>query len=296
MTSVSRVSHFLLAVSLGIVAAGCGSSSMTSSPTGSSPTGATLQGTVVTGVAAAASGAPHAMSGASGIRVSVTGTNLSTMTDGSGKFVITGVPSGTVELSLKGQGVDARLTITGLAVGQTLTITVRASGSNATLDDDDQDEAELRGAIQSIDLATSSLMVAGKKVVVNGSTRIIGRHDAVLTLKDLKVGDTVEVEGAAQADQSVLARKIKLEDDEDDDEGEVEFTGAIQSINPGAGTLVVAGRNVFTNGQTRIRGDHDKPLTLADLKVGQKVEVKGVAQANGVLAEKIELEDGDDDD
>jgi hypothetical protein len=142
------------------------------------------------------------------------------MTDGAGKFVITGVPSGTVELSLKGQGVDARLTITGLAVGQTLTITVRASGSQATL------------------------------------------------------------EG---------------EDDEGDDEAEVEFQGAIQSINPGAGTLVVAGRNVFANGQTRIRGDHDKPLTLADLKVGQKVEVEGMAQANGVLARKIDLEDGDDD-
>jgi len=294
MISVSRLSHFLLAVSLGIVAAGCGSSSMTSSPTGSNP-GATLQGTVVTGAAAAASGAPHAMSGASGIRVSVTGTNLSTMTDGSGKFVINGVPSGTVELHLQGQGVDARLTITGLAVGQTLTITVRASGSNATLDDDDQDEAELRGAIQAINPGAGTLMVAGRNVVTNASTRIIGRHDAVLTLKDLKVGDTVEVEGAAQADQSVLARKVKLEDDEDDDEGEVEFKGAIQSINPGAGTLVVAGRNVFTNGQTRIRGDHDRPLTLAELKVGQKVEVKGVAQANGVLAEKIEVEDGDDD-
>jgi len=221
MITVSRVSHFLLAVSLGIAATGCGSSAMTSSPTGSSPAGATLQGTVVTGATAAASGVPHAMSGASGIRVSVTGTNLSSMTDGAGKFVITGVPSGTVELSLKGQGVDARLTITGLAVGQTLTITVRASGSQATLEGDD---------------------------------------------------------------------------DEDDDEGEVEFTGAIQSINPGAGTLVVAGRNVFTNGQTRIRGDHDKPLTLADLKVGQKVEVEGMAQANGVLARKIDLEEGDDDD
>ena len=218
MITVSRVSHFLLAVSLGIAATGCGSSAMTSSPTGSSPAGATLQGTVVTGATAAASGVPHAMSGASGIRVSVTGTNLSSMTDGAGKFVITGVPSGTVELSLKGQGVDARLTITGLAVGQTLTITVRASGSQATLEGDD------------------------------------------------------------------------------DDEGEVEFTGAIQSINPGAGTLVVAGRNVFTNGQTRIRGDHDKPLTLADLKVGQKVEVEGMAQANGVLARKIDLEEGDDDD
>jgi uncharacterized protein DUF5666 len=218
-------SHFLLAVLLAFGAVGCGSNLMTGSPTGSSPTGATLLGTVVTGAAAAASGVPHAMSGASGIRVSVTGTNLSTMTDGSGKFVINGVPSGTVELRLQGQGVDARLTITVLAVGQTLTITVRASGSQASLEgddeeDDDEGEVEFTGAIQSINPGAGTLVVSGRNVVTNANTRIIGRHDAVLTLKDLKVGDKVEVEGAAQADQSVLARKIKLEDDEDDEEEE----------------------------------------------------------------------------
>ena len=184
------------------------------------PAGATIQGTVVTGATAAQASAPHAMSGAGGIRVSVTGTNLTTTTDGAGKFVITGVPSGTVELHLEGPGLDARLTLTGLAAGQTLTITVRAAGSQASLeaDDDDQDhEAELRGAIQSIDLATSSLMVAGKKVVTNSSTRIAGQHDATLALKDLKVGEKVEVEGTSQADQSVLARKIEVEGDHDND-------------------------------------------------------------------------------
>ena len=295
---VFRVSHFLCAVSMGILAAACGSSPMVGSPAGASPTGATIQGTVVTGATAASTGAPHVMSGASGIRISVTGTNLTTMTDGAGKFVISGVPSGTVELRFQGSGVDARLAITGLSTGQTLTITVRASGSQASLesDDDDQDhEAELRGAIQSIDLATSSLVVAGKKVVVNASTRILGQHDAPLTLKDLKVGQTVEVEGTAQADQSILARKVKLEDDNDDDH-EAEFTGAIQSINAGAGSLVVAGRSVSTNAQTRILGDHDQKLTLADLKVGQKVEVEGVAQGSGVLARKIKLDDGHDGD
>ncbi len=183
------------------------------------PAGATIQGTVVTGATAAQASAPHAMSGAGGIRVSITGTTLTTTTDGAGKFVITGVPSGTVELHLEGPGLDARLAIS-LAAGQTLTITVRASGSQASLesDEDDQDhETELKGAIQSIDLATSSLMVAGRKVVTNATTRIVGEHDATLALKDLKVGEKVEVEGTSQADQSVLARKIEVEGDHDND-------------------------------------------------------------------------------
>ncbi len=194
---------------------------MTSSPTGPSlPAGATIQGTLVTGATAAQAGAPHTMSGAGGIRVSVTGTNLTTTTDGAGKFVITGVPSGTVELHLEGPGLDARLSISGLTAGQTLTITVRASGSHASLesDEDDQDHgAELKGAIQSIDLATSSLMVAGRKVVTNASTRIVGEHDATLALKDLKTGERVEVKGIAQA-SGVLARKIEVGDEHDGDD------------------------------------------------------------------------------
>jgi len=238
------------------------------------------------------------MSGAGGIRVSITGTTLTTTTDGAGKFVITGVPSGTVELHLEGPGLDARLAISGLAAGQTLTITVRASGSQASLesDEDDQDhETELKGAIQSIDLATSSLMVAGRKVVTNATTRIVGEHAATLALKDLKVGEKVEVEGTSQADQSVLARKIKVEGGEDDD-SEVELEGTIQSITPASGSLMVAGRTVLTDGQTLILGDHDTKLTLADLKTGEKVEVKGIPQASGVLARKIEVEGDHDND
>ncbi len=298
MKPVLPTSHFLLAVLLALGAAACGSGSMTSSPTGpasATSAGATIQGTLVTGAAAAQAGVPHA-SGTSGIRVSITGTNLATSTDGAGRFVITGVPSGAAELHLQGPGLDARLTITGLAAGQTLTVTVRASGSSASLesDDDGQDhEAELGGAIQSIDLATGSLMVAGRKVVTNANTRIIGDHDTTLAFKGLKVGENVQVEGTTQADQSLLARKIKLQDREGDD-NEVELEGTIQSINPG-GSLVVAGRSVLTDGQTRIRGDQDKPLTLADLKTGQKVEVKGVAQGTAVLARTIDVTDSHDD-
>ena len=95
----------------------------------------------------------------------------------------------------------------------------------------------------------------------------------------------------------MLASKIKVEDNDDEDQNEVEFKGSIESITPP--TLMVSGRKVMTNGSTRIRRG-DKTVTLADLKVGDKVEVAGTRQADGsVLASKIKVEDqkdGENDD
>jgi hypothetical protein len=74
---------------------------------------------------------------------------------------------------------------------------------------------------------------------------------------------------------------------------EVEFQGTLEAINPP--TLKVAGRTVITNGSTVIELD-DRRGSLADLKVGMKVEVEGNQQPDGrVLARKIEAENEDED-
>ena len=150
------------------------------------------------------------------IRVSVVGTSLQAMTDGSGSFTLTGVPSGNVELRFQGSGVDARLTIDGLSDGQTLTLTVRVEGNNASRvgegdddDDDEQGQVEFDGTVTQL----SPLTVGGRHVVTNSATRFLGDHnDPVPSSQVLKVGNKVEVEGRQQADNSVLAEKIKLED------------------------------------------------------------------------------------
>ena len=47
----------------------------------------------------------------------------------------------------------------------------------------------------------------------DGSTRYLGRRNETLTYADVvRTGNRVEVEGHTQADNSVLAKKIKLED------------------------------------------------------------------------------------
>jgi hypothetical protein len=293
MPSLPRL---FLILGLGLPALACGSSS--SSPVGPTSTpspvahGATIQGTVETGFSGSSvSTVVHASSVAVGIRVSAIGTSLFSTTDASGHFVLAGVPGLKAELRFEGQGIDARLEVSGLAEDRSITINVHVSGSQALLaeSDDKGAEATLRGAVESID--GSVLRVAGKKVVTDGSTQFLGKSNTPASLKDLRVGDSVEVEGAVQADGSVYARKVKREDgngENEPPESEVGFKGAIQGLSP----FVVAGQTVVTNGNTKILDKNNSPIPFSALKVGQTAEVEGTTQANGsVLAKKVKLDD-----
>ncbi|HJS58763.1 MAG TPA: DUF5666 domain-containing protein [Vicinamibacteria bacterium] len=221
--------RWLAAASLAFVAlisAGCGSNAASlAGPSGAAHT-ATIVGRVNGASASAASVQTSSSKG--GIRVTVVGTSITATTDASGHFTLSDVPTGTgsVALRFEGRGIDATLQISGLTPGQTVEISVQLSGNNATLDDDDdqdEDETQFTGTIESI--GASSLIVSGRTVVVDSSTEIKDGGNTT-TLAALVVGTTVEVEGVPQSDGSILARKIRVEnnggggddgEDEDDD-------------------------------------------------------------------------------
>ena len=201
---------------------------------------------------------------------------------------------------------DASLVFGDFSVGQFVEVEgiLQSDGSilakKIELEDDEHEddfELEFKGLIDSIDAASLSLVVGGLPVLTDAQTRFEGEDDSPLGFEDLRVGQVVEVEGILQADGSVLARKIELEDDEPDDEIELEFKGLIESINAVNASMVVGGILVHTNEFTRFEGDDHILLTFADFSVGQRVEVEGVLQPDGsLLASKIELEDDHDGD
>ena len=285
---------------LALGAVGCGSNA--SSPLASSPIAAaavaTINGSVDTGSGVGSSSFQTSSNSKPTLTVSAVGTGLSTTTDASGHFTLTGVPAGSVALRFQGPGVDATLEISGLAPGQVLTINVHVAGSEASLTPagspspspspgDDGEQVELRGPITA--LGSSSLVVSGKTVAVSAATKIEGHQHVTLTFVDLKVGDSVEVEGTAQTDGSVLATKIKVEDQGNDNAAEVRLTGTVEFVTPP--TLQVSGRTVVTNSATDIHSNGAK--SLSDILVGSTVEVRGVVQAdNSILASRIELKSG----
>jgi hypothetical protein len=282
---------FVPVVAVGFLAAACGGGNSVTGPDVVPAASASIEGTVET---AAATGP------AAALKVSLVGTNLFTSTDDAGHFALRGVPAGQVTLRFEGPGTDARLELSGLVAGQTLSVRISVSGSQASVrpasspspgpspspSPENEQELELRGRIDSI--SGSSLQVAGKTVMADGNTRI-RRSGQTIPFSSLQVGQTVEVEGQAQANGSILAKSITVEDESPENEAEVRFTGTIQSIS--GSNLKVAGKAVSTDGSTRItrRGDN---VAFSSLKVGDKVEVEGTQKADGsVLAKKISLED-----
>ena len=122
----------------------------------------------------------------------------------------------------------SRIGLTEVRVGEAAKVegTPQADGSvlareieiGADEDDDDADEVEFEGNIQSI--TPPSLIVAGQTVLTDASTRI--KRNGNIRLTDLRVGERVEVEGTRRADSVVLAEKIKVEDDDQDDDDDDE--------------------------------------------------------------------------
>ena len=198
----------------GLLAAACGSDSTMSSPT--SMAAATVQGTVNgsgTGSTSLSASAASSAAVKAGIKVTVVGTGLSTTTDGSGRFTLTGITSDSIVLHFEGSGIDATLEISGLVAGQTLTIKIKVSGHQAEFEDGDDDngssapvaskcfaagdKAEVEGHISAKGSKDITVAQQGKGdylCQVSATTRI--RHgNATFVFADLKIGDHVHVSG-----------------------------------------------------------------------------------------------------
>lgn len=298
---MNRVLSLLVAAGLAVAAVACESgpaapTAPTSSPVGAGQTSATVEGTVGlgNGNSAMAEGV-RALANLGGARVSVVGQTAATMSDASGRFILKDVSPGRAELRFEASGVDARLEIGNVTQGQTLSVAVQVDGPRATLaqSDDRALEVSLRGQIESI--GGSDLHVSGRRVTIDGATKVLDRQNGATVLAAFRVGDLVQIEGAGRPDGSVLALTLKLEDRSDPAPApapgaSVNFVGSIVSLSP----LSVAGRTVLTDASTRVLDRQNSPTTLAALRVGGIVEVEGTSRPDGsVLASKIKLEDDD---
>jgi len=151
----------------------------------------------------------------------------------------------------------------------------------------DRREVEFRGKIEQ--LGTSSLVVDGRKIFVDASTKIFDHRGLGIALADLRVGQTVEVKAELRNDGNLWALRIKIED-QSGSKNEVEIRGRIKAI--ATAHIVIMQFAFFVDNNTVILDDRNNPTGFADLKVGQLVEVRAKRQADGsLLATKIKVED-----
>lgn len=106
---------------------------------------------------------------------------------------------------------------------------------------------------------------------------------------DLVVGARLEIEGAVAADGSLVADRIEPRVGVDS-----EIEGRVTAVDPDGGTLELLGIAVRVNATTQFEDDSAaavRRFSLADLAVGDFVEVKGNLVAGVLEAVRIERDD-----
>jgi riboflavin synthase alpha subunit len=151
--------------------------------------------------------------------------------------------------------------------------------------EDEQHEAgrvALVGALTAID--GNKLTVGGVLVTLSASTEIL-RGDVKVDASTLKIGDRLLVRGQVQADQSIAATRVRVLGDDDQEEEDFHVTGEVTAVSSDRGTFSIGDTLMAVDAHTRFEG-FGGPASLADLKVGDRVDAEVVKQADGSLLAK----------
>ena len=269
----------------------CGDSN-NQSPTAPGQATATLQGIVVRGSNATGM---RAKVGLGGVTVRVSGTDKATTTDGSGRFTLSGVPVGSVELEFERADIHARGHVT-LTSGGVHDMTFAIVGSRAVDSPRGHADEEIEGLVQAIDGAAGTLTVLDQRLgavrIQTDADTLVRRGDSTISLSDIQVGQRVHVKALAQDDGSFLATEVLLQNENIG--GQREVSGTVTSVDTNAGSFVVDSSGttitVETDGGTSYK-KRGGPASFSDLTTGSSVEVKGILQSDGtILARQVRIE------
>ncbi|HET8692740.1 MAG TPA: DUF5666 domain-containing protein [Steroidobacteraceae bacterium] len=166
---------------------------------------------------------------------------------------------------------------------------VEFEGSTLVTGDED-DFGEFEGFITRFVSATD-FDVAGVPVTTNASTVF---EDG--TAADLALNVKVEVEGVFDAEGRLVADEVDIKLG-----GDIEIAGFIDAVDAASDSITVLGITIETDALTRFEDKTDarvSPLTIADLAVGDYVELRGAeapANSGTVRAALLERDDADDE-
>ena len=181
---------------------------------------------------------------------------------------------------VNGQLVEAKGLSLGGA-GELLATSVEFKGGDLTGDDGDRIEVE--GFITRFSSPTD-FDVEDVPVTTNAQTVF-----EFGTSADLALNRKVEVEGQIDATGLVTAEKIELKQ-----AGFIRIESTVESVQ--SDQLTVLGIAVTVNVSTRIEDKSSaevEPFSLADINVGDYVELRGFEDGSGVVATQVEREDFD---
>jgi hypothetical protein len=288
---MSRWIAVLASVALACAACGGESPSVPTAPSngltgpaaGSVTQGARIMGNVSAGETLAAMAAQ------------VVGTTISSPVGPGGGFVLDGVPAGPVQMRFVGSGVDASVSLSPVQPGDLVSVLVGVSAASASVQSESRNaggKVELEGRVESTVPADLAFTVAGRLVKTLPGTVFRDANGGPKTYTDLAIGQRVHVKGTLATD-AVNADLVTIQNT--NTWIPVNVNGIVETLNtstPPAGStfsFLIGSREIRGDGDTRFFGDGDVLLTLAALKDGSRVEVKGELRDGWVYALRIHI-------
>lgn len=147
-------------------------------------------------------------------------------------------------------------------------------GPGGSGDQGSKGDVEFTGALTAV--AGARLTVGSNTVTVDASTRI-EKADQTIAAAALAVGDKLRVQGTLQADSTVLATEIKVLTAAE--QAQVMVTGPVAAVSAADQTFTIGTTLIKTDAHTSFSGHG----SLADLKIGDVVDVEAALQADGSL-------------
>ncbi|MGB5210911.1 MAG: DUF5666 domain-containing protein [Gammaproteobacteria bacterium] len=170
--------------------------------------------------------------------------------------------------------------------GELLATQVEYRG-NLVGDDDLEvgDEIEIEGIITVFN-SSSDFFISGLRVLTDAGTSYEGGSAA-----DLGLNVRVEVEGDFEGNGTLRADEISFEADAD-----LGVSGQVEATNTVAGTFQVLGVTIGVEPGTSFEDnlEDQQVFGLADLRVGDYVEVEGYSDAGGFVASQVERDELDE--
>jgi hypothetical protein len=312
--SASRSFVFNLITVACLVAVSCSDRESPTSPGSSSPMGkASISGTLLAASDAPGGGAAGAGQPLPGVTVRIASTGQTAQTDAAGNFSLSGVPPGAVSLDFRGAGVQASTTVSA-SPGVVTKVTVTVNRGRGTVSLTPRSDG-IEGTVDSI-IPPASFVLKNSRGMVTVQTdpaTVFRMRGFPAGFGDLKAGQRVQVEGALAPGGSLNAKKVGIEDEQEDErtptatptgtitpptatrtprpEG-VELEGTVGAVNGTSFMLMTRSGSVTiqTDSTTQLRKE-DAPATFTDIKTGVKVEVEGTRQNDGsVLASRVTVE------
>jgi len=143
-------------------------------------------------------------------------------------------------------------------------------------------KGEIEGLVTRF-VSASDFDVAGARVTTTASTVFEGG-----SATSLRLDAAVEVTGTLDATGRLVAQKVEFRRESD-----VELEGRVDTVNAASNSLTVLGQSVRTTGETRFEDKSSAGLqrfSLADVRAGDLVEVRGYRDGQVIVATLLERE------